>query len=205
MAELARTRTPALRGEARALRDRTRVLRERAELLADVLVESLLRTEDVSGDAPERFSFRAGRLRSSVALVRKRLLHWLETGGVDPETAVDITLACSEACANAVEHPVRPARHAFEVEAVRTADEIEVTVRDFGDWQSGGGDDLRGRGLGMIRELMDHAEIVTGDHETMSGRPGIRPVQFDQWRSAVAGAALAESVNCHRTSNARQR
>jgi anti-sigma regulatory factor (Ser/Thr protein kinase) len=164
--ELERTRSAALRAEARTLRDRTRALRGRAELLADVLVESLLKTEDGSADAPERFSFRAGRLRSSVALVRKRLLHWLERGGVDPATAADITLACSEACANAVEHPVRPARHAFEVEATRTADEIELTVRDFGGWHSAEQDDMRGRGLGMIRELMDDTEIVSGRHET---------------------------------------
>jgi anti-sigma regulatory factor (Ser/Thr protein kinase) len=163
---LERTRTPALRAEATALRERTRALRERAELLADELVGSLLKSEDAGGDAPERFSFRAGRLRSSVALVRKRLLHWLVSGGVDPETAADITLACSEACANAVEHPVRAARHVFEVEARRTPDEIEVKVRDFGDWQSAGGDELRGRGLEMIRALMDEAEVVTGDHET---------------------------------------
>jgi anti-sigma regulatory factor (Ser/Thr protein kinase) len=163
---LERTRSAALRAEARTLRERTRALRERAELLADVLVESLLKTEDGSTDAPERFSFRAGRLRSSVALVRKRLLHWLERGGVDPATAADITLACSEACANAVEHPVRPARHAFEVEATRTAHEIELTVRDFGGWDSAEQDDMRGRGLGMIRELMDDTEIVSGDHET---------------------------------------
>src|SRR5215210_4215312 len=152
MAKLERTRTPALRGEARALRERTRELCEQAELLADALVHSLLRSEDVSRDAPERFSFRAGRLRSSVALMRKRLLHWLERGGVDPATAADITLACSEACANAVEHPVRAARHAFEVEARRTADEIELTVRDFGAWGSPERSDMRGRGLSMIRE-----------------------------------------------------
>jgi serine/threonine-protein kinase RsbW len=98
--------------------------------------------------------------------MRKRLLHWLERGGVDPATAADITLACSEACANAVEHPVRAARHAFEVEARRTADEIELTVRDFGSWGSSGQDEMRGRGLGMIRELMDETEIVSGDHQT---------------------------------------
>ena len=164
--DLERTRSAALRAEARALRDRTRVLRERAELLADLLIESQLKTEGGSWDATERFSFRAGRLRSSVALLRKRLLHWLEHGGVDPATAADITLACSEACANAVEHPVGAARHAFEVEATRTADEIELTVRDFGAWGSAERDDMRGRGLVMIRQLMDETEIVSGDHET---------------------------------------
>jgi len=164
---LERKRSAALRAEARTLRDQTQALRDRAQLLSDGLVESLLKTDDRGGAAPETFSFRAGRLRSSVGLARRRLLRWLERGGVDRATATDITLACSEACANAVEHPVRPSRYAFEVEATRTADEIELTVRDFGAWQTGSGDALRGRGLRMIRELMDDTRIVTGEHETM--------------------------------------
>ena len=173
---LERKRSAALRAEARTLRERTQALRDRAELLSDGLVESLLRTDDRGGSAAESFSFRAGLLRSSVALARRRLLRWLERAGVDQATATDITLACSEACANAVEHPVRPVRHAFEVEARRTAEEIELTVRDFGAWGSGGGDALRGRGLGMIRALMDDTQIVTGERETtIVMRRALRP------------------------------
>jgi anti-sigma regulatory factor (Ser/Thr protein kinase) len=72
----------------------------------------------------------------------------------------DVALAFSEACANAVQHPVRPRRNAFDVEATCTADEIRLAVRDYGSWRPQRGDDVtRGRGLLMIRRLMDDAQV----------------------------------------------
>src|SRR4051812_35160184 len=161
-----RLRAAALRAEAAALREEMVTLRGQTEQLADGLVGLLLAADGRGGGADERFTFRAGLLRSAVALARRRLRSWLERGGVDPATAADIVLAASEACANAVEHPVRPWRHAFEVEATRTADAIELVVRDFGAWRSGRHDDARGRGLRMIHALMDGVEIVEGENET---------------------------------------
>ena len=72
--------------------------------------------------------------RRLVALVRHELRRWLDDDGVASEDQVDITLACSEACANAVEHPGRPGRLAFEVEARREDGELLLSVRDFGAW-----------------------------------------------------------------------
>jgi anti-sigma regulatory factor (Ser/Thr protein kinase) len=164
--DLERRRAAALRAEATALRAEMVALLARTERLSNGLVELLLSADDRGGAAEERFTFRAGRLRSAVGLARQRLRSWLERGGVDPATTADITLAVSEACANAVEHPLRPSRHAFEVEATRTADAIELVVRDFGGWRPGRRDDLRGRGLRMIRELMDVVEIVEGENDT---------------------------------------
>jgi anti-sigma regulatory factor (Ser/Thr protein kinase) len=161
-----RRRAAALRAETRALRDEMLTLRARAVDLTDGLVQRLLAADDRRGTAEDRFTFRAGGLRSAVGLARRRLRSWLERAGVDAATTADVTLAVSEACANAVEHPVRPSRHAFEVEATRTADAIELVVRDFGRWRVDGGDEFRGRGLQMIREVMDAVEIVRGEHET---------------------------------------
>ena len=114
----------------------------------------------------EEFRFRASRTRAAVGQARRRLRQWLESYGFDPRVAADITLACSEACANAIEHPVRPTRQAFEVRGRRTDDGIELRVRDFGTWRPESADPTHGRGLRMIRRLMDSTEIETGDHET---------------------------------------
>ena len=162
----ARSRAASLRTEATALRARSAALREQSLVISDATARTMLEADTRSLDTQERFTFRAARLRSSVALVRRRLRRWLESGGVDPEEAADITLACSEACANAVEHPLQPARQVFEVEGTRTDEEIELRVRDFGVWRPGREDDTRGRGLQMIRQLMDSAEIVAGENET---------------------------------------
>jgi anti-sigma regulatory factor (Ser/Thr protein kinase) len=87
--------------------------------------------------------------------------------------ALDIVLALSEACANAVEHPTAASRPIFEVNAERRGREIHITVRDFGRWSADehGRDehdpgDLSGRGLMMMRALMDHVDVVEDETGT---------------------------------------
>jgi anti-sigma regulatory factor (Ser/Thr protein kinase) len=166
-AQQQRGRAAALRDEAHALRRESALLQERSELITDLLVSTLLETERLPpAETEERFSLRAARVRAAVRLVRARLRSWLERSGVGPEDTADILLACSEACANAVEHPVEPKRHLFEVEARQTPTEIELAVRDFGTWREDQSEAFRGRGLRMIRALMDATEIVTAENET---------------------------------------
>jgi serine/threonine-protein kinase RsbW len=124
----------------------------------------LPRGPKIDGDS---FSVTVARLPAALTLVRWWLRSWLERSGIDPRVAADVTLACSEACANAVEHPVDPSRHALEVQATRTPAGIELAVRDFGTWRPRDGDPTtRGRGLRMMQELMDESEVVCGENET---------------------------------------
>ena len=118
------------------------------------------------GDHGDTFSLRLARMPQAVALVRYELRRWLDERGISPEDAVDITLACSEACANAVEHPGRPGRPAFEVQAGRVGDELILSVRDFGAWTDATAGGTRGRGLRMIGALMDTVEVTRGDDGT---------------------------------------
>ena len=166
--------TDAVRLQARAARahsadlcDRAGLLRERAENVADSLVQTLI---VVSADRPpagDAFSLRLGRVPAAVRLARHRLRRWLEGAGVDDDDATDIALACSEACANAVEHPLRAARQRFEVEATRTPGQVTLRVRDFGGWSPGRADGYtRGRGLAIIRRVMDETEVVRTDGGT---------------------------------------
>jgi anti-sigma regulatory factor (Ser/Thr protein kinase) len=155
-------RARAARAHAAGLCDRARLACERAEYVSDSLVQTLIAVgasrPPAGGDA---FSLRLGRVPSAVQLVRHRLQRWLEGGGMDRDDATDIALACSEACANAVEHPVRAARQRFEVDATRTRDEVTLRVRDFGGWSPHRNEGYpRGRGLAIIRRLMDEAEVV---------------------------------------------
>jgi anti-sigma regulatory factor (Ser/Thr protein kinase) len=113
-----------------------------------------------------------------LALVRHELCRWLEQEGVPPEAIADIVLACSEACANAMEHPRSSGRAAFELAVQLRLGTIELAVRDFGSWQPGenGDNGERGRGLDMIRSLMDEVSIVKsaeGTELTMRRRLGL--------------------------------
>ena len=52
-----------------------------------------------------------------LASVRHLLRRWLRHHGATDDEIYDITVACQEACANAVEHAYAPGRRGFEVEA----------------------------------------------------------------------------------------
>ena len=64
----------------------------------------------------------------------------------------------------------RSRRQAFEVAAHLDPNAIEVAVRDFGRWRATRRRrstlTTRGRGLVMIRSLMDEAKVVRGESGT---------------------------------------
>jgi anti-sigma regulatory factor (Ser/Thr protein kinase) len=59
---------------------------------------------------------------------------------------------------NAIEHGHGLSREPFEVELERDGDDVVVSVRDRGRWHDGASDD-RGRGLPLMRALMDDVQI----------------------------------------------
>jgi PAS domain S-box-containing protein len=115
--------------------------------------------------ARDRFSLRVpadpGRLRS----VRRRVDRWLSSLAVDPDAARDIVLACSEACANAIEHAYGARGGVVEIDGQLIGGDVEIVVRDGGRWRPSRDND-RGRGLSVIRASMDHVEIARGDEGT---------------------------------------
>lgn len=163
-----RNRAVAERTRAVALCEHARDLRQRSALLAGGLVESLARSEPPVGHQGDLFALRLPRLPVTLGLVRRNFAKWLERHWVPREDASDITLAFSEACANAMEHPRSPERPAVEIAAWASASEVEIVVRDFGRWGGDGSraNESRGRGLDMIRALMDEVVVVEGDDGT---------------------------------------
>jgi serine/threonine-protein kinase RsbW len=113
----------------------------------------------------------------------------MESAGVDPDISYDLSVALSEACANAVEHgggTVQGATEAYRVTAYLDGEKCRIEVTDSGP---GFGpapaplpvrtDAENGRGLFLIRELADHVHIGN-----KPGREGT-VVSFDKilkWR-----------------------
>ncbi len=97
---------------------------------------------------------------TQIASLRKDLRGWLAAHSIDEDSGHAVLLACSEAVANAIEHGYRddPAG-VVEVAVTLLPDAVEVQVRDRGSWRSASSGDGRGRGLDLIRQLMDHVEI----------------------------------------------
>jgi serine phosphatase RsbU (regulator of sigma subunit)/anti-sigma regulatory factor (Ser/Thr protein kinase) len=99
-------------------------------------------------------------LPSVLAVARQRIRTWLRPKGVPQEEVEKITLACGEACANAIEHAYRPGPAFFEVEGLAEDGHVTMTVRDKGSWRAPRGQN-RGRGFTMIESLMDVVEVNT--------------------------------------------
>jgi anti-sigma regulatory factor (Ser/Thr protein kinase) len=76
-----------------------------------------------------------------------------------------VTIAVSEACANAIEHAYSPAPASFEVHAWGQNGEITVAVRDQGQWRASRGQN-RGRGLSIMAAAMDDVQIDRGSSGT---------------------------------------
>jgi GAF domain-containing protein/anti-sigma regulatory factor (Ser/Thr protein kinase) len=100
-----------------------------------------------------------------LASVRDLLRRWLTHHGATADEAYDITVASQEACANAIEHAYGPGEQAFDLEARRSGDVIEIVVRDHGQWRTPRGVH-RGRGLPLMEALMDSVAVDRGDAGT---------------------------------------
>jgi anti-sigma regulatory factor (Ser/Thr protein kinase)/putative methionine-R-sulfoxide reductase with GAF domain len=92
--------------------------------------------------------------------VRQMLRRWLRSKGARAEEIAAITLACGEACANAIEHAYAPGRASFELEANHSAGVVTLAIRDDGIWRPPRGEH-RGRGLQMIEATVDEVDVRT--------------------------------------------
>jgi len=71
-------------------------------------------------------------------------------------------LAVNEAAANAIEHGYRSGNGIVELTGEAQDGHLEVTITDHGSWKDGDPDPARGRGLDLMRTLMDDVEIRAG-------------------------------------------
>jgi anti-sigma regulatory factor (Ser/Thr protein kinase)/putative methionine-R-sulfoxide reductase with GAF domain len=98
--------------------------------------------------------------------LRRVLGRWLREAAASSVELEEITLACSEACANAIEHAYAPGPAALEVTAtVSASGEAVIHVKDYGSWRPARGSH-RGRGLVLMRGLMDSVDVTQGENGT---------------------------------------
>lgn len=144
------------------------------------------------------WSLHLRREAASVPLARRLLLGTMETAGVDPDVSFDLSLALSEACANAVEHGgcgglPDDGAGAYDVTAYLDGDCCRIEVTDSGPGFPAATVARRrpslaehGRGLHLIAELSDHARF-----RNRPGRGAV--VSFDKMLKWRDGALLKVS------------
>lgn len=131
---------------------------QRADDVAMIAVRVPAPSEHLHG----RWEADSGKL----AEIRLLLRRWLRARGASDDEMYDITVACQEACANAIEHAYGPGTHYFELEATSEGDRVRVAVRDHGRWRPPRGRH-RGRGTSLMRMLTDHVETTHSDEGTL--------------------------------------
>ncbi|MER7167082.1 SpoIIE family protein phosphatase [Micromonospora sp. NPDC000207] len=100
-----------------------------------------------------------------LAPVRTALRSWLERCGLDRASAYNVLVAAGEACANAIEHGHRDAPGGrIHLHAAATADGLRLSVTDSGRWKVplAVENNHRGRGLSLMRALMDSITVIHG-------------------------------------------
>ncbi|MFD3805395.1 ATP-binding protein [Streptomyces sp. NPDC058611] len=144
------------------------------------------------------WSLHLRREAASVPLARRLLLGTMETAGVDPDISFDLSLALSEACANAVEHGgcgglPDDGAGAYDVTAYLDGDCCRIEVTDSGPGFPAATVARRrpslaehGRGLHLIAELSDHVRF-----RNRPGRGAV--VSFDKMLKWRDGALLKVS------------
>ena len=96
----------------------------------------------------------------ALAGLREELRTWLIDAAVPVAVRDDVVLACNEACANAVEHAsLAVAGEPIAVRVHRANSTLLLEVADAGGWREGRADGDRGRGLGIMRAVMDDVEL----------------------------------------------
>ncbi|BCY14458.1 SpoIIE family protein phosphatase [Actinoplanes sp. L3-i22] len=136
---------------------------EHVEDLLDMLLAKAgrqVRRDDIAMIAlevtePREFVMRLPADPTRLSVLRQRLEDFLAAHGVPEADVFDLTVAVSEAAANAIEHPIEPAEPWITVEASTHHDAIVVTVRDTGRWRPAGDAGFRGRGLALIGALTE--------------------------------------------------
>ncbi|WP_341716212.1 SpoIIE family protein phosphatase [Micromonospora sp. FIMYZ51] len=104
-----------------------------------------------------------------LAPVRSALRNWLDRCGLAPASAYNVLVAAGEACANAIEHGNRDSPGGrILLRAAATADDLRLSITDTGRWRTPqpAANTHRGRGLVLMRALMDKITVTAGTSGT---------------------------------------
>jgi GAF domain-containing protein/anti-sigma regulatory factor (Ser/Thr protein kinase) len=134
------------------------------EIIKKVVEEDAGHTDDIAMVAfrflpVPSFQLRLDAKPELASLLRGRLGAWLDSAGADQREIFDITVACSEAFANAIEHPLEAAASVVDIEGAVSNGEVAITLRDYGSWREHRLRQDGGLGLPLMRSLMSSVEV----------------------------------------------
>ncbi|MEA2275786.1 MAG: hypothetical protein QOC78_746 [Solirubrobacteraceae bacterium] len=127
----------------------------------DDVTALFVRAEPTLGD---RVRFTLTPDPSALAALRRMLRRWLVELGAEPDEIAAAVMAANEAWQNALEHGHDFAPVPVHVRFEREDEQIVINVRDAGARGQAASDPDRGRGIELMRGLMDEARLDLGSH-----------------------------------------
>jgi PAS domain S-box-containing protein len=142
--------------------------------LLEVLLADQLQRDDVAIVVARLMKTRSDRFRKRIKagatdarLARHDFQDWISNYELGDEAQSDLALAIGEALANAVEHAYFDSEAGvIEVDGVYSDGSLRITVRDHGLWRAPHNDPVRGRGLMLMRRLVDDVRVDTDQSGT---------------------------------------
>lgn len=114
----------------------------------------------------DRFAYSFSAVPFAAPLVRHALEHYATQLGLEEERRFALLYAVGEAVANAIEHAYADGEGTIHVTATYLGNALRVEVEDFGRWRASQKREERGRGIPLMRALMDGVEIQTDQSST---------------------------------------
>ena len=136
-----------------------------AEALGDSSPEDDVALLALRHGAPGRLRLDFAAAGQELAPARRELRRWLQTTPLDERGRDDVLLAAGEACANAVEHAYDGGIGTVALVATVDGDAVDLVVTDHGHWREPR-PSTRGRGLAIMRRLVDEVDVDTGAEGT---------------------------------------
>jgi anti-sigma regulatory factor (Ser/Thr protein kinase) len=103
----------------------------------------------------------------SAPRLRRIIRDFLERLGVSRPQIEDVVLAVGEAAGNAIEHAYNGTAGDVRLRAAVVEELLTVEVRDFGKWRLDSSDAERGRGISIMRSLVEHVAIESTREGTL--------------------------------------
>jgi anti-sigma regulatory factor (Ser/Thr protein kinase) len=100
----------------------------------------------------------------ALGAMRRILRRWLSEVGAAPDEIASIVMAANEAWQNAIEHGHDFAPVPVSVRFALEDEDAVITVRDAGGRGMPPGDPDRGRGIALMRGLVDDTRLDLGSH-----------------------------------------
>jgi PAS domain S-box-containing protein len=113
----------------------------------------------------ERFTLELPPEPRQLSSMRALLRRWLMHADASEEDIASVLASVGEAAANAIEHAGLGSRQHFTLAGLIEDGYVELTIADPGHWRENAREE-RGRGVPLMRELMDDVDVSHSDQGT---------------------------------------